>query len=406
MTDLPAPASFYRRPLPAGLIPFASPEGRTLFQEALAAGGMEGWFALAEQFHTQADPAFCGLGTLVVVLNTLEIDPGRVWKGPWRWYGEDLLDCCLPLEQVRQKGITLDELACLARCNGATARAVRADQATIDDLRQQVRLTTSASRGPVLVAGYSRALLGQTGEGHFSPIAGYHPGRDLVLILDVARFKYPPHWVPLAGLWHAMTGVDPVTGRPRGFILFDRGEQRALPLYFRLTAGDGLGTLAATLLGEAPAALAQTTGNSAAEVVAGWVEQVESRLGERLCRGLGPRIASPAELPPDHRRAVEAVLGELHTTAIHRAISQARTADRQGLIPDDLLAMLLLALPDSALAALPEAALPALASLRDPAQLGPALGAEVAALRAQMTTLGEWQASGEGARMAPPPPSP
>lgn len=23
---------------------------------------------------------------------------------------------------------------------------------------------------------------------------GYHPGRDMVLILDTARFKYPPHW--------------------------------------------------------------------------------------------------------------------------------------------------------------------------------------------------------------------
>ena len=54
-------ASFYRRPLPDSLIAFASPQGRQLFREALAAGGMEGWFALAEQFHTQADPAFCGL---------------------------------------------------------------------------------------------------------------------------------------------------------------------------------------------------------------------------------------------------------------------------------------------------------------------------------------------------------
>src|SRR6185295_3304569 len=116
----------YRRPLPAGLIPFGSAEGRGIFREALEAGTMEGWFALSEQFHTQSDPAFCGLGTLVVVLNALEIDPGRVWKGPWRWYGEELLDCCLPLEQVRERGVTLDELACLARCNGANARVARA----------------------------------------------------------------------------------------------------------------------------------------------------------------------------------------------------------------------------------------------------------------------------------------
>jgi hypothetical protein len=113
--------SFYRRPLPPSLDPFASPEGRALFRDALAGGTMEGYFPLAEQFHTQAEPAFCGLGTLVIVLNALAIDPGRLWRGPWRWYSEELLDCCRPLEVVRREGITLDDFACLARCNGARA---------------------------------------------------------------------------------------------------------------------------------------------------------------------------------------------------------------------------------------------------------------------------------------------
>lgn len=39
----------------------------------------------------QNDPAFCGLGTLVMVLNALAMDPGRVWKGIWRWYHEELV---------------------------------------------------------------------------------------------------------------------------------------------------------------------------------------------------------------------------------------------------------------------------------------------------------------------------
>ena len=76
---------FYRRSLPDSAIAFSSVEGRQIFREALALGGMEGYFALAEQFHTQAEPAFCGLGSLVVVLNALSIDPGRIWKGVWRW---------------------------------------------------------------------------------------------------------------------------------------------------------------------------------------------------------------------------------------------------------------------------------------------------------------------------------
>jgi glutathione gamma-glutamylcysteinyltransferase len=87
--------TFYRRPLPDGAIAFSSPEGRRIFAEALATGGLDGYFPLAEQFHTQAEPTFCGLGSLVMALNALAIDPGRLWKGPWRWFGEELLDCWL-----------------------------------------------------------------------------------------------------------------------------------------------------------------------------------------------------------------------------------------------------------------------------------------------------------------------
>lgn len=44
----------------------------------------------------------------------------------------------------------------------------------------------------------------------------------MVLILDVARFKYPPHWVPLQLLWEAMNTTDDSTGLLRGFMLISR----------------------------------------------------------------------------------------------------------------------------------------------------------------------------------------
>src|SRR2546430_12844658 len=78
--------TLYRRPLPSDAIAFSSPEGRQIFVEALETEGLNGYFRLAEQFHTQSDPAFCGLGSLVVALNALAIDPERLWKGPWRWF--------------------------------------------------------------------------------------------------------------------------------------------------------------------------------------------------------------------------------------------------------------------------------------------------------------------------------
>lgn len=33
----------------------------------------------------QDEPAYCGLASLAMTLNTLSIDPRRTWKGPWRW---------------------------------------------------------------------------------------------------------------------------------------------------------------------------------------------------------------------------------------------------------------------------------------------------------------------------------
>jgi hypothetical protein len=48
--------TFYMRPLPSFCIPFSSSQGKQLFREALEAGGMEGYFALAEQYHTQSEP--------------------------------------------------------------------------------------------------------------------------------------------------------------------------------------------------------------------------------------------------------------------------------------------------------------------------------------------------------------
>jgi glutathione gamma-glutamylcysteinyltransferase len=220
--------TFHRRSLPADVIAFSSPEGRILFSEALATAGLGGYFPLAEQFHTQSDPAFCGLGSLVMALNALSIDPGRQWKGPWRWFSEELLDCCAVLNEVRERGIDMDEFACLARCNGADVRTHRAESASSDDWRSA--LAAAASGESIVVAAYNRSSIGQTGSGHFSPIGGYHRDRNLALVLDVARFKYPPHWISADALWRAMQPVDVVTGRSRGWVTLRRAADDRMPV--------------------------------------------------------------------------------------------------------------------------------------------------------------------------------
>ncbi|KAG9406011.1 hypothetical protein AC1031_003935 [Aphanomyces cochlioides] len=212
------PKSFHQRPLPSTCVAFSSPEGRKLFQEAILGRFMATYFPLAEQFTTQTEPSFCGLTTLVMCLNALRVDPGRPWKSAWRWYSEEMLDCCTSVAAVKEKGLSFNEFVALARCQGLAAVETRATtEISLEAFRAAV-CASCATPTEVLVINYSRKTLDQTGDGHFSPIGGYHAESDMVLVMDVARFKYPPHWVSLPLLYRAMQQIDASSGLPRGFI--------------------------------------------------------------------------------------------------------------------------------------------------------------------------------------------
>merc|ERR1719453_675524 len=118
----------------------------------------------------------------------------------------------------------MEQFARLGECNGMSAQIIYASDKRGDDLRRRVRDVCASEGTGRLVCNFSRAALGQTGEGHFSPIAAYHEKSDSVLILDVARFKYPPFWVPLRLLWRAMLQPDPETELSRGWVVLKAPE--------------------------------------------------------------------------------------------------------------------------------------------------------------------------------------
>ncbi|MDC0673991.1 phytochelatin synthase family protein [Nannocystis radixulma] len=373
MTAAPSP-SLYRRPLPAQLVAFASPAGRALFDAARAAGGMESFFPLIEQFHTQADPAFCGLGTLVVALNALGVDPGRLWKGPWRWFSEELLDCCTPLERVRAQGISLDEFACLARCNGASAEVFRPDASELAGFRATIRAATGSAVDPALVVSYDRGALGQTGTGHFSPIGGYEPASDHVLVLDVARFKYPPHWIPLPALYAAMQPHDTVTGRPRGWVTLRRSPRPASLLFTARCVGEGGYEAFAAALERLRAAIAGAPRHD---------------LKAMLIAVLGvlPRLPLALERRPlalaEHAQASEALLSALRGTQVFARVEALGPA-----WPAEAAALLLLALPVELWSLLGEAARGEWLEALDPARLPEVVRDEAEHLRRQLADLG------------------
>ncbi|KAF9191640.1 hypothetical protein BGZ50_009270 [Haplosporangium sp. Z 11] len=183
----------------------------------LEEGYGEGYFSLVGNFTTQSEPAFCGPSSLAMVLNSLEVDPQRQWKGAWRWYSDELLQCCAPVEQVKAKGITFNQFACLSKCN-CDVQVRRANQVSLEQFKQDLEMV--CSRDDIhMVVSFSRKSLGQTGDGHFSPIGGYVPKAGMVLVLDTARFKYPSYFVSVERLWKSLFPIDVETGASRGYFL-------------------------------------------------------------------------------------------------------------------------------------------------------------------------------------------
>ncbi|KAL9436122.1 hypothetical protein AB3S75_022230 [Citrus x aurantiifolia] len=246
---------YYRGTLSPPAIEFASPQGKQLFTEALEGGTMEGFFKLISYYQTQSEINYCGIASLAMVFNALAIDPGRTWKGtgPWRWFDDTMLDSCEPLSKIKDEGISFAKVAYSAYCNGANVEAFRTNESSIDDFRRQVISSASSSEDSHhVITSYHRQVFKQNGNGHYSPIGGYHAGRDMVLILDVARFKYPPHWMPLTLLWEAMDTIDESTGQHRGFMVISRSHKAFVSSLMHSNGHEDLKKVAKYLIEDIP----------------------------------------------------------------------------------------------------------------------------------------------------------
>lgn len=213
------------------MTPLHSTLGTQRLVQALQQGTAASYIPLTEQFVNQSDPAFCGVTTLMMVLNTLAMDPNVRWRGGWRFYGDEqvlLQQCCFNEERIRRIGIHMEEFQRMAHCQGLISQMFRAgtgddpSYASLDDFRKHLLeiLTyqdNEQTDNGVIVVSFSRQALDQTGDGHFSPIAAYH--QDQVLILDVARFKYQPYWVSVNDLYQSMQLPDKATQKSRGWFV-------------------------------------------------------------------------------------------------------------------------------------------------------------------------------------------
>ncbi len=207
-------------PLPPGLIAFDAPEGQTML---LRSPYKAAFWTLQRWFETQDAPAYCGIATSVMVLNALNIpapEPAQP-RPPGVFTQQNFftpeVSRTVTDEQVSRRGITLDTLAAALRAFPVKVSAIHARPgglyAFIDAARRAL-----GTPGGYLVVNYLRSALGQQTYGHYSPVAAYDKVRDRLLILDVARYKYPPVWVRAEDLFAAMQTYDRDAGATRGYL--------------------------------------------------------------------------------------------------------------------------------------------------------------------------------------------
>lgn len=210
-------------PLADGLIAIESSSGQELLAERRFIADYE---RLTGNFESQSRPAFCGVASSVVVLNSLRSSGPRLTQSTFFTDSASKVRGSL---RITFAGTSLTQLGDLLRAHGLEVTLFYASDTNVDAFRSiaQENLRTT---GDFLLVNYQRATLGQGETGHISPLAAYNAATDRFLILDVAAYKYPPVWVSTEALWNAMNTMDSSSDRTRGFIVVrNGGAQQGAP---------------------------------------------------------------------------------------------------------------------------------------------------------------------------------
>lgn len=201
-----------------------SQEGRAL--RARIPADADYW-RLIPNFATQETQSYCGVASAITVLNSLPIDkPVDPAYKPYAYFTQrnffsPEVSRIVSAQTVLAQGMTREEMAQALSSYGLRARSIAGDTFTSASLRSLLQ-TALGDDGQFVLANYFRGTFGQIGGGHWSALAAYDAATDRVLILDVAKYKYPPAWVSLDALRASIATLDTTSGKPRGLVIVSR----------------------------------------------------------------------------------------------------------------------------------------------------------------------------------------
>lgn len=208
--------------MPAGSIPLTTEEGRELLRYASRSAA---YWAIAPRLETQVTQANCGPCSAVMVLNGLGIPaPESKAHPPYKEFDQanfftPATEAVLPQATLQRQGATLEQLGGMLRSHGLTVTVRHAQDSSVEQFRREASEAVGEP-GKAVVINYRRKELSQEGGGHFSPLGAYHDS-DRFLVLDPARYKYPPWWASTEALFQSLNTPDTTSGKSRGYLLIE-----------------------------------------------------------------------------------------------------------------------------------------------------------------------------------------
>lgn len=181
-------------PVPSNLIAFDSATGIKLFRQSQH---KVAFWKLMPYFTTEKGLAFCGIASAVMVLNALNIEPSLTPEhAPYRIFNQDNFFNAKTLKIttpaiVNYHGASLAETTEALNTFAIKATSTYGSKISQRAFRQQAIIAVSSGHKFILV-NFCRKYINEKGGGHFSPLAAYNAKTDRFLLLDVARYKYPP----------------------------------------------------------------------------------------------------------------------------------------------------------------------------------------------------------------------
>lgn len=203
---------------------------------SLLTNGVGKWFDYSQDYFryqqgwdTQINQAYCAVATSVALLNSLREEEGislpqdpTYDPHPFATQASVFNGCTEKNVIVNNGtyngivqspgGLSMSQTTALLECwlpGTWTVTAHHVDPLTfsIDDVRADLQQALKNPDARVVI-NYDRSSVNQLGGGHWSPLGSYSSDLDAFLVMDVAKYKYPAVWIPLATLYKSISTYD------------------------------------------------------------------------------------------------------------------------------------------------------------------------------------------------------